>query len=110
GQASIHRAPWPGAVDFDGVPAPADPGCFDAAVACLTAINKAKSEGGVSVGRGVASVTLAAHPAMIERLESVLGDVLATARVEAHDIEARASLADGTVEVVDITFVPAQEG
>jgi valyl-tRNA synthetase len=110
GQASIHRAPWPGAADFDGVPAPADPGCFDAAVACLTAINKAKSEGGVSVGRGVASVTLAAHPAMIDRLEPVLGDVLASARVEAHDIEARTALADGTVEVVDITFVPAQEG
>jgi valyl-tRNA synthetase len=110
GQPSVHRAAWPAAADFAGVPEPADPGCFDAAVACLTAINKAKSEGGVSVGRGVASVTLTAHPAMLARLEVVLGDVLAAARVEAHAVEPRATLADGTVEVADITFVTAQEG
>jgi valyl-tRNA synthetase len=110
GQPSVHRAPWPGPEDFAGVPAPADPGSFDAAVACLTAINKAKSEGGVSVGRGVAKVTLAANPAMVDRLRPVLGDVLASARVEAHDVEPRGTLADGAVDVVDISFVAAQEG
>jgi valyl-tRNA synthetase len=110
GQSSVHRAPWPGPEDFAGVPAPADPGCFDAAVACLTAINKAKSEGGVSVGRGVARVTLAANPVMVDRLQPVLGDVLSSARVQAHELEPRAALADGGVDVVDITFVAAQEG
>jgi valyl-tRNA synthetase len=110
GEASIHRAPWPAADDFAGIDAPADPGCFDVAVACLTAINKAKSEGGVSVGRSVASVTLAAAPATIARLEPVLGDVLASARVASHILEPRAALADGSVEVGDITFALAQEG
>ncbi len=110
GQPSIHRAPWPGPDDFAGVQVPADPGCFDVAVACLTAINKAKSEGGVSVGRPVARVTLAANPATLAYLEPVLDDVLASARVSRHALEPRAALADGAVEVGDITFAPAQEG
>ena len=110
GQPSIHRAPWPGPGDFASVPAPADPGCFDAAVACLTAINKAKSEAGVSIGRGVTSVALGASPATIARLEPVLADVLASARVSGHTLESRPALADGAVDVADITFASAQEG
>jgi valyl-tRNA synthetase len=110
GIPSIHRAPWPGTAELADVPAPADPGCFDVAVAGLTAINKAKSEGGVSVGRPVETVTLAASPATIARLEPVLADVLRSARVAAHTLEPRAALADGVVEVGDIAFTPAQEG
>jgi valyl-tRNA synthetase len=110
GQPSIHRAPWPGADDFAAIAPPDDPRSFDAAVACLAAINKAKSEGGVSVGRGVSTVTLAGSPATVTRLGRVLGDVLAAARVEAHTLAPRAELADDVVEVADIVFVPAQEG
>jgi len=81
-----------------------------AAVACLAAINKAKSEGGVSVGRGVATVTLAANPTTVARLAPALGDVLASARVVAHALATRPDLGDDVVEVADIAFVPAQEG
>ncbi len=109
GEPSIHRAPWPGATDLVAVPPPSDPGCFDAAVACLAAINKAKSEGGVSVGRGVSAVTLLASPATLARLEPVLADVLASARVTAHTLEPRPALADGIVEVTDVTFAPVEE-
>jgi valyl-tRNA synthetase len=110
GQASIHRAPWPGTDDLAAVAAPTDPRCFDAAVACLSAVNKAKSEGGVSVGRGVANVTLAASATTLARLEPALSDVLASARVSSHTLTERSELADDVVEVADITFVPAQEG
>src|SRR5262249_27396479 len=84
GQPSIHRAPWPGSDDFAAVPPPDDAACFDVAVASLTAINKAKSEGGVSIGRGVTSVALAANPATAGRLEPVLGDVLASSPAAPH--------------------------
>jgi valyl-tRNA synthetase len=109
GAPSIHRAPWPGATDLAAVSPPSDPGCFDVAVACLAAINKAKSEGGVSVGRGVSAVTLLANPATLAHLEPVLADVLASARVTAHTIAPRPALADGTVEVADVTFAPVEE-
>ncbi|HKA30018.1 MAG TPA: class I tRNA ligase family protein, partial [Candidatus Binatia bacterium] len=109
GQPTIHRAPWPGADDLDTVPAPHEPGCFDTAVACLAAINKAKSEGGVSVGRGVAAVTVAASPTTLARLEPALADVLKSARVTGHSVEPRPALADGVVEVADVTFAPAED-
>jgi valyl-tRNA synthetase len=109
GQPSIHRARWPGAADFAGVPAPADPACFDAAVACLASINKGKSEGGVSVGRGVRSVTLHANPATLARLAPAVADVMSSARVERHDLSAREGLADDVFEVEGIAFVEAAE-
>jgi valyl-tRNA synthetase len=106
---SIHRAPWPGARDFAAIPAPAAEGSFEAAVACLAAINRSKSEAGVSVGRGVRRLGIAAHPATLERLRPVLADVAAAARVEAYDLEPAATLADGVVEVRTPEFVAAME-
>jgi hypothetical protein len=35
--------------------------------------------------------------------------VLASARVAAHTMEPRPALADGTVEVADVTFAPVEE-
>ncbi len=109
GYASVHAAPWPGASDFAAVAPPADPTCFDAAVACLAAVNKAKSEGGVSVGRGVRDVTLRANPATAARLEPVAADVMASARVERHALSPVAELADDVFEVADVAFVEATE-
>jgi valyl-tRNA synthetase len=51
GHASVHAAPWPTAAEFAEVSAPADAASFDLAVSCLTSINKAKSDGGVSASR-----------------------------------------------------------
>jgi valyl-tRNA synthetase len=109
GQPTIHRAPWPGARDFAAVAPPADPASFDLAVTCLAAVNKGKSEGGVSVGRGVRRLVVAANPATLSRLEPVAGDVLAAARVETHDLVPKPDLADGVFEVVEMQFVEAME-
>jgi valyl-tRNA synthetase len=106
---SIHGAAWPGAVDFAAIASPADPTAFDAAVACLAAINKAKSEGGVSVGRGVRSLTVRANAATAARLASVTADVMASARVERHAVDASAGLADDELQVAAIEFVEAAE-
>ena len=109
GYASIHRAPWPGAEDVAAIPAPAAAGSFEAAVACLAAINRSKSEAGVSVGRGVRRLVIAAHPTTLDRLRLVLADVAAAARVEGYDLEPTATLADGVVEVRAPEFVAAME-
>jgi valyl-tRNA synthetase len=108
-QPSIHGAPWPTAAELATIPPPADATCFDVAVACLAAVNKGKSEGGVSVGRGVRTVTVKANPATIARLAPVAADVMASARVEQHAFLEAPALADGTFEMTDLTFVEAAE-
>ena len=107
GKPSIHAAPWPGAAEFAAIAAPADAACFDTAVACLAAINKGKSEGGVSVGRGVAMVTLRGSAATLARLTPVVSDVMASARVERHALESAPGLADDAFEVAGIAFAEA---
>jgi valyl-tRNA synthetase len=106
GAPTIHRAPWPAAAELAGVASSEDPACFDAAVACYAAINKAKSEGGVSTGRGIASLTLSVGPATRTRLEPVLADVLTAARVAGHRLETVDDLADGELRVADLEFAP----
>ncbi len=100
GQPSIHRAPWPGPVDFDSVPAPADPRSFDAAVGCWAAINKGKSQAQASVARPVRRLVVAAAPPTVARLDPVRADVMAAARVAEHEVRTRADLADGVVDVI----------
>jgi valyl-tRNA synthetase len=107
GHASIHRAPWPTVAELDAVTAAADAGCFDVAVACLAAINKTKSEAGVSPGRGVARLTLAANPETLRRLATVQSDVLKSARVERHELTPVADLAESTFEVRTAEYVAA---
>ena len=101
---SIHRAAWPTAADFAAVPAPADAASFDVAVACLAAVNKNKSEAGVSVGRGIRTLTVATNPATRARLESVVADVMAAARAERWDVAADAAAADGAFRVAAVEF------
>ena len=106
GRPSIHRAPWPSAADFAGVAAPADPASLGAAIACLAAINKAKADGEVSMGREVEELRLAAQPAALARLARVAGDVLAAARVAHFAPETDAALEPDAFEVREVRFAP----
>jgi valyl-tRNA synthetase len=103
GHASIHRAPWPSASDFEGVAPPDDPASFALAVAALAAINKAKADAEVSMGREVERLCLAGAPGSLARLAPVLDDVLAAARCRAHEL-APEPLAEGVFEVRSIRF------
>ena len=104
GEASIHRAPWPGAGDLESVAAPADAGSFELAIACWSAINKCKADAEVSMGRGIASVTLSAAPSTLARLKPVLSDVLAGARVAEPRLAESSSLEEGAFAVSDAVF------
>jgi len=106
---SIHRAPWPTLEELSTIAAPADAACFDIAVTCLAAINKAKSEAGVSPGRGVAQLTLAASADTLRQLATVQSDVLASARVERHDLVTDDTIAPATFEVRKAEYVAPVE-
>ncbi|MEM7412622.1 MAG: valine--tRNA ligase [Myxococcota bacterium] len=109
GQPSIHAAPWPSAADFAGVPAPAAAESFDVAVAGWSAINKAKSDASVSMGRDVLQMTLAANAKTLALLEPVLGDVLAAARCQSPTIATDDALEDGVYEIRDAVFAEKPE-
>ena len=109
GQPSIHGAPWPSSADFADVPAPEAAESFDIAVACWGAINKAKSDASVSMGREVLQMTLAVNTKTMALLEPVLGDVLAASRCQAHALATDDSLEDGAFEVRDAVFAEKPE-
>jgi valyl-tRNA synthetase len=109
GQPTIHGAPWPGAGDFAAVKPPADAQSFDAAVACFAAINKAKSEAAVSVGRPVTRLALAVSPATAARLAPVIDDVMAAARVTAHELHPDPALDDAVIQVRELELAQAAE-
>ncbi len=110
GHPSIHRAPWPTVDELAAVVPPTDPGCFDVAVACFAAINKAKSEGGVSPGRGVARLVLSAAPDTLRRLAAVESDVWSAARVEGREVVADTELAESVFVVRAAEYVAAAGG
>jgi valyl-tRNA synthetase len=109
GQPSIHRAPWPGPADFAQLRAPADAGSLDVAIGCLAAINKAKADAEVSMGRELTALTLAAAPATQERLARVAGDVWAAARVAHATPLSDSSLEAGVFQVREARFAPRPE-
>ncbi|HNS96291.1 MAG TPA: valine--tRNA ligase [Polyangiaceae bacterium] len=104
GHPSIHRAPWPTEAEFASIAPPEDASSFDVAVACWTAINKRKSEAGVSVARPAEILVLAAHPHTVTVLERVVQDVMAAAHCKNFRIEKDESLAEGMFDVLQAVF------
>jgi valyl-tRNA synthetase len=104
GHASIHVAPWPSALDFEGIAAPDAPGSFDLATSCFNAINKAKSDAGVSAGRVAERLTVRANDKTLAALAPVIRDVAGAARCQSYSIAVDASLEDGAFAVVDAVF------
>ena len=107
--ASVHRAAWPSATDFEEIAAPDHAASFDTAIATLAAINRAKADAEVSMGRGVAMLRLAVPPATLVVLESVASDVLAAARVSEHEFATNPSLEHGQCEILAIEFAEREE-
>jgi valyl-tRNA synthetase len=110
GQPSIHRAPWPGDADFRGIAAPNVARSFELAADCWRAINKAKAEAAVSMGREVGNLAIAANAKTLAELGPVLADVLGAGRCQQHALRARDSLADGVFQIEDAVFIERETG
>ncbi len=106
GHASIHVAPWPGEADFSTVAAPASKRSFEVALAAHAAINKAKAEAEVSMGREVLSLVLAGNADDLAAFEAVRSDVLAGTRVHECATTVDAGLEAGHFAVRDAAFAP----
>jgi valyl-tRNA synthetase len=107
GAGSIHRAPWPGGADFEGLNrVGGERAVFDAAAAFLDAVHRAKAAAGATVGRHLARLKVAAHPATLSLLERSSADVLAAARVLDLAVEAREGMPEGTFEVLECGLAP----
>jgi valyl-tRNA synthetase len=100
---SIHRARWPSADDFAGLPALEGGGeVFDAACAFLEAVRRAKSAAGATVGRHLSRLRVATSPGTAARLAACLEDLKAAARAEGDLLESREGIPGGAFEVVAI--------
>jgi valyl-tRNA synthetase len=104
GHESIHRGPWPGEADFRQVPEPEHAGSFETAAGCWRAINKAKADASVSMGREVERLEIVANATTHERLRPGLRDVLLAARCQAHHLVEEPSLEDGVFEIGEAVF------
>ena len=109
GEASIHRAPWPSAADFEGIAAPDDAESFALAIAALASINKGKTDNEVSLGREVEQLKLCANSATLSRLAPVEADVLLAARCHTHERDEDPQLEDGIIEAREMVFAPKPE-
>src|SRR5690348_4709814 len=93
-----------GPADFTDVPADASSEVFDLAVNCWAAINKYKAKGGVTSGRLIESLSLAANSATAEKIRTAMSDVTAAARAKSYTITRQDTLPDGEFEVLEATF------
>lgn len=109
-QPSIHGANWPTAGELTSE-APARSNSFQLAVDAFTAINKCKTEAGVSAGRVAKRLTIVAHPETLAAAADVLLDVTAAARCETHSTAADPALELGVFQIKDAEFAekPAKE-
>jgi valyl-tRNA synthetase len=103
-QPSVHAAPWPSERDFAGIAEPEAPESFDVAIACWSAILKAKSDAAVSMGREVERLVIAGNPKTLATLRGVVADVFAAARCHGHELAADDALADGEFAIRDAVF------
>lgn len=79
---TIHRARWPGVVDFEGLALPDDSKLFDFAVETFGALNRMKSDMGVGHGQVLQSVELYLPPSDLERWGQIQDDIRSAGRVD----------------------------
>jgi valyl-tRNA synthetase len=100
GHSSIHKAPWPAPEELPE----GEDALFETAIAALGAINKSKSVAGVSVGRSITKLDLAANPAAAQRFRQVESDVLGAVRAPACELEIIENLDENQFEVKRVEF------
>jgi len=108
GHASVHRAPWPSGAELGDL-SQADAAIFDAALAFLESVHRAKSGAGASVGRHLRRLGIACAPGTADLVGSCLPDLLAAARVDSHSLETRAGLEPFVFEVTEIELAERPE-
>ena len=79
---SVHRSAWPTLAECEGVAAPAKRETFDAAVAVIEAVRKAKAEANLSMKAPVKKVSVTADANIIDAFASASDDVCRMLHIE----------------------------
>jgi valyl-tRNA synthetase len=107
GHRSIHQSPWPGAADFEGIPAPGNAGSFALAAEAIAAIRRARTEASLGMGRPLKLCRLRASAADLEALAEVRADVLAAANAPVLETSAEERAAEAPRFAAEIEAAPA---
>lgn len=107
GARSIHRMAWPSDADFADIPRGSTSEVFDLAVNCLAAINKYKAQAGVTSGRAVEHLVLAANSGTAGKIRTAISDVMASTRARRYTLTKKESLPDGEFETLEAVFSEA---
>lgn len=99
GAPSIHRADWPASIDRDRQSTAE----LDLALEAFAAINKAKSEAGVSMARAVRSLSLEVDGKFHASLKKILPDIQAATHARAVSVSTRDA---APVTVIQCDFEP----
>jgi hypothetical protein len=80
---------------------------FPLTVSLFSAINKEKSEKGVSVGRPIETLIVSAHRETVRRIEPVIGDVAAAVRAASCELRPDDSIDAAGFRVEQAVFAAA---
>jgi valyl-tRNA synthetase len=95
---SVHRSPWPSLAEFESIPQPAIAQTYDAAIAVVEAVRKAKADANLSVKAPVKSVAVTGAAEVLRAIEASRDDVMRMLHIESFEAN------PGTVEtgLVDV--------
>jgi len=98
---SVHLARWPQQID---IPKGEGGELFDAAVACISVVNRRKSGSNVSIGRAINLLELACNPSTANKIRRVMPDLLGAVRARDCKVEERQDLEENVFEVLSAEF------
>jgi valyl-tRNA synthetase len=79
---SIHKSPWPNLDELAPIPEPAKAGMWNATVAVVEAVRKAKADAAISMAAPVQQATISGKPETLEALKPALDDICRMLKVE----------------------------
>jgi len=85
---SIHRSPWPTTAEFAGIPEPAAPLTYEATVAVIEAVRKAKADANLSVKAPVKHVAVTGTEAALKALDATTEDIARMLQIDHIELDA----------------------
>lgn len=96
---SVHRSPWPSLGESAAIPEPKNPLTYDATLAVLEGVRKAKAEANLSVKAPVKHVTVTGKPDALDAVRATMDDVIQMLQI------AKLDLVEGVPETGLVTVV-----
>lgn len=80
--ASVHRSPWPSIEEFAGIPDPKHADVWEATIAVVDAVRKAKADANKSMKAPVHHVLVTAEQPVLDALHTTLDDIIGMLHIE----------------------------